>query len=185
MADSESAAVEKDETKEVSKVDDGTTTTTTTTTATTETPTEKDSSSKPIIKPNEKSENTESKQADSSSFEIVENDAATNVEADDADAVVVDKPEDDEEEDEESELSSSDEEEDLLTPDPQGWDITFKLAPYLDNHFILVMVDNLKQQKRLLQQQSSTLTGIPEEATSETKDNEQIPPDRVISIFHF
>eukprot|EP01083_Nonionella_stella_P224865 800024_1 len=46
------------------------------------------------------------------------------------------KKEDMKQEDEESELSSSDEEDELID-NTEEWDITFKLAQFLDNHFII------------------------------------------------
>eukprot|EP00484_Ammonia_sp_Unknown_P022961 CAMPEP_0197034652 /NCGR_PEP_ID=MMETSP1384-20130603/12694_1 /TAXON_ID=29189 /ORGANISM="Ammonia sp." /LENGTH=644 /DNA_ID=CAMNT_0042464603 /DNA_START=91 /DNA_END=2025 /DNA_ORIENTATION=+ len=67
----------------------------------------------------------------------------------------------------ESDLSSSDDEDELIS-NTEDWDITFKLAQFLDNHFIFPLVNHLKNQKKLLQK-----------AQKEEKQQEQDNPDEL------
>lgn len=193
MADTETSTTEKPketEVTEVTKEDDAPTTEPVKDSeekpATTTTTSEAEADPKPEPAggaATEQSENADSKQTDSANVKDSEDKAEEPADAPEEAIAGTDLIEIESEE--ESELSSSDDEEDLLIPDPKKWDITFKLAPFLDNHFILVMVDSLKQQKRILQKQHGTTSPTDDTSTSETKDNEQTVPDRVRYLFLF
>ena len=56
----------------------------------------------------------------------------------------------------------------------EDWDITFKLAQYLDNHFILSMLEHLKKQKNIIEKNKEEKDNEDEEKNEqETEEDDQ------------
>eukprot|EP01084_Bolivina_argentea_P225710 381348_1 len=86
------------------------------------------------------------------------------------------KEEKKEEVDELTDLSDSDEEDDLIS-NTEDWDITFKLAPFLDNHFVLQLLKHLKHKKILLKKKQDS-----NEHKDDNKDNDNKEETNWISL---